>query len=66
MSNHTDKLKRLADECRREAEIISNRPGLVGFGAKEGPIIDLYQRMGAALDEVAASVSRPLHNTQGE
>ena len=62
--NQATKLRRLAAECRREAEIIGNRPGLVGFGAKEGPIIDLYQRMGAALDEVATSFTRPKGNSK--
>jgi hypothetical protein len=51
------KLRKLAKECRTQARVIKNCPGLVGFGAREKPIIDLYHKIGDALDEIADALS---------
>jgi len=58
------KLKRLAKEFRTDAEKYTCRPGMVGFGAQEKPIIDVCRRMAESLEAIAAAVSRPDGNIQ--
>lgn len=51
-------MRKIADEFLVHARMLGSRPGLVGFGAREQPLIEICLRSAKAMDAVAAALSR--------